>query len=69
MTTDEEGSVVLRAEWLIYRIDTRIVDVHDFFLRVFASPDITIVWYDLKVDIKRLGLTKNPLQEGQGKLF
>ena len=70
LTTDADGSVVIALDTDIYSIDTRLVDVHDFFERVFALEELTIVGYDLKEDIKRLGITKEPLQlEGQGKLF
>ena len=71
LATEKDGSIAISIGEGVYIIDPRIVDVGDWFTVLLNREDIEIVWYDLKEDLKRILVYKNPLVwgEGQGRLF
>ena len=71
LATEKEGNIALGVGESIYVINPRVVDVADFIRTLLDSPDLEIVGYDVKEDLKRLLMLEKPLQsvEGQGSLF
>ncbi len=71
ISTDEGWCIMLGLWGDIFSIDSNSVDISNFFDELFDIPDIQIIGYDLKEDIKRIIFSKKSLQgvEGQGKLF
>ena len=71
LATEKEGNIALGVEESTYVINPRVVDVADFIRTLLESPDLEIVGYDVKEDLKRLLMLEKPLQsvEGQGSLF
>ena len=71
LATEKEGNIALGVGESTYIINPRVVDVADFILTLLESPDLEIVGYDVKEDLKRLLIFQKPLQsvEGQGSLF
>lgn len=71
LATEKEWSIALGVDDEIYRVDPHIVDVSGFLSLLFENTDIELIGYDLKEDLKRILVYKNPLQgwEGQGRLF
>ena len=71
LAIEKEGNIALGVGESTYILDPRVVDVADFVRTLLESPDLEIVGYDLKEDLKRLLTFEKPLQsvEGQGSLF
>ena len=71
LATEKEGNIALGVGENTYIINPRVVDVVDFIRTLLDSPDLEIVGYDVKEDMKRLLMLEKPLQsvEGQGSLF
>ena len=71
IATEKDGDIALGLHDVTYIIDPKCIDIAEFVRVLLESPDIEIVWYDLKEDLKRILAYKNPLVwgEGQGRLF
>ncbi len=71
LTTDSVGCIYIWLEHTTYKIDMTRIDAVSFFDQIFADESLTIIWYELKEDIKKLIRYKKPLtwSEGQGRLF
>lgn len=72
VSVDEYGKMVFSIQGVIYRIDTKKVDVGDF-IEDIINEKIPLIWYDLKDTLKKLYTIKKPAElagdEGQGRLF
>jgi len=72
ISVDEYGKMVFSIQGVIYRIDTKKVDVGDL-VEDIINEKISLIWYDLKDTLKKLYTIKNPAEaagdEGQGRLF
>ncbi len=71
VSTDGAWCIMLGLWGDMFSIDSNSVDTSNFFNELFNIPDIQIVGYDLKEDIKKIVFSKKSLQwvEGQGSLF
>ncbi len=71
ISTDGAWCIILGIWGDIFSIDSNFADISNFFTQLFDIPDIQIIGYDLKEDIKRIIFSKKSLQgaEGQGSLF